>query len=352
MNIQHTNSTRLIFSISALACMVVSSMFAKGSFADDDASARPADAKPAEKHVKLVLHDGSILVGELKLDSIKVDTSFGQLTVPIDKLHSFRPGLGSQPERLAKLQVLIALLADADEKKQALAKRQLTQMGPAIRPQLRAAITDDNKTLNAQLDSILTTLDGETGDDDEQDSENAPLLLQDTVNTSDFTIAGKILPSEFTLTNRWGKLTVKLQDIAHARWAGEQLEDARKTLTLTGEYLAQLKFKSCGIQVNKGDRMVVTADGMISRSGSTSYRSTPAGSSRLGTYSSSPQIYGGTLVARLGSGKIFKVGAKATIVADRSGTLRFAVAMRPDYVSRYQFPGQYNVKVRVERGKQ
>ncbi len=317
----------------------------------DDTPAKPDKTEAAAKQVRLVLHDGSILVGELKVDSIKVDTRFGQLTVPVEQLRGFRPGLANQPERHAKLQALIETLGDTDTKKQARAKQELTLMGPAIRRRLRAALTKDDAKRNAQLDAILATLDSQAGDDDEN-SDSGPLLLEDTIDTTDFTIVGKIVPSKFTLTNRWGTLTVKLEDIAHARCGGgQQLEDQRKTLTLTGEYLAQVKFKSSGIQVAKGDRIVVQADGTISRSTSSSYRSTPSGSSRFGTYSSNPQIIGGTLVARLGGGKVFKVGAKASIVADRAGTLRFAIAMRPDYVGRYQFLGQYNVKVRVERGE-
>ena len=339
---------RLLFA--TCFALTVGSLLAGEATAQDEASAKPAD-DAALKQVRLVLHDGSILVGEMKIESIKVDTKFGQLTVPVEQLQGFRPGLANQPERQAKLQALIEQLEDADEKKQAAAKQELTRMGPEIRDQLRAAMANDKSKRNAQLDAILTALDSQAESD--EDAEQATLIADDTVDTTDFTIVGKIVPSEFTLTNRWGTLKVKIEDIAQARWGGrQQMEDQHKSLTLTGEYLAQLKFKSTGIQVNKGDRIIVRADGMISRSGSSSYRSTPAGVSRFGTYQSSPLIYGGTLVARLGGGKVFKVGDKATIVADRDGILRFAIAMRPDYVGRYQFPGQYNVKTRVERGRQ
>ena len=49
------------------------------------------------------------------------------------------------------------------------------------------------------------------------------------------------------------------------------------------------------------------------------------------------------------NGKVFKVGSKKSFVAESSGVLQFAVAMQHQYANQnYQYPGQYNVRVRVQ----
>ena len=49
-------------------------------------------------------------------------------------------------------------------------------------------------------------------------------------------------------------------------------------------------------------------------------------------------------------GKIIKIGSTSSFVAKQSGTLQFAIGMRPEFVGRYQFTGKYDVTVRVLRG--
>jgi hypothetical protein len=54
-------------------------------------------------------------------------------------------------------------------------------------------------------------------------------------------------------------------------------------------------------------------------------------------------------VGRIGSaGKVFKVGSKHTMTAPKAGVLYFGIAMNPQFASQdYNFPGAYDVKVRV-----
>jgi hypothetical protein len=54
-------------------------------------------------------------------------------------------------------------------------------------------------------------------------------------------------------------------------------------------------------------------------------------------------------VGRIGSGgKVFKVGSKHSLTATKPGILYFGIAMNPQFASSdYNFPGGYDVKVRV-----
>ena len=62
-----------------------------------------------------------------------------------------------------------------------------------------------------------------------------------------------------------------------------------------------------------------------------------------------PSIPYGALVAKIGNGKYFLVGAKKTFKADAKGKLQFAITMRSSYVGKsYQYPGEFKLKVKVE----
>jgi hypothetical protein len=180
-----------------------------------------------------------------------------------------------------------------------------------------------------------------------------PLLRKDRVRTTKFTIVGRIVPQELRFKSRYGELAVGLGDIvAVERQTKDEREDIAKTLSVTGQNLAQTQMKATGVSVRKGDRIVVRASGMIRRSAGTStYVSTPDGASRFGTHPTNPQIQGGTLIAKIGKrGKEIKVGSNASFIAQEDGAIAFGIAMRQDYVGRYPFPGEYKVQLRVQRG--
>ena len=321
--------------------------------------AEPSQPNPAQpavdpELVRLNLVDGAVITGKLSISQITVETDFGPLAVPLTKIRRFTPGLDSHTELSEKFDQLIADLGGDDDKKREAAQRELIKMGSPFKEQLVRHRDSPNAKVSQSIKAILDQLAEIAENSDEVTSGAAgdPWIFGDAVETTGFTIVGEISPRTFTLNNQYGTLAIKIGDIKNLhRQFGAVAEDARKSLSVEGTYLAQLKFKSCGIRVERGDKVSVRADGRISRSGSSSYVSGPDGSSRFGTYSQNPTIQGGTLVARVGSGsQVIRVGSKTTFTCTRSGLLRFAIGMRPDYV-RYQFVGQYNLKIHVKRGE-
>ena len=92
----------------------------EGEKPQDKAQEKPAEAeepnrKPAEplrpRQIKLFLNDGTIIAGDLTIDSFNVQTEFGNLKVPIEKLRMLTPGLDSTPGVAEKINKLIADLA-------------------------------------------------------------------------------------------------------------------------------------------------------------------------------------------------------------------------------------------------
>ena len=318
-------------------------------------SAPAAATKPPvdPELVQLHLRDGMIISGKFSVKEISVLTSYGLLKVPITKLRSFTPGLSSTPDLSGQIAGLVEKLGSDEFVAREEAQKQLLEMGLPIRAVLAQHPGGSNVERDRRVKAILEKLAELADEGDEGPQEE--LIERDKVATTAFTMIGDVSPKTFQFYSKYGPLTINLGDIRIAKRAagGPARDDVRKSLTLDGTYIAQLRFKNSGIRVVKGDKITVSASGRISRNGSSSYVSDPNGnSSRFGYYSRSPKIYGGTLVARIGRGKVVKIGSRKTIVANSDGSLQFAIAMRPEYATgNYQFQGQYQLTIKVTRGE-
>jgi len=320
------------------------------------APARPKSKKPAigPQFIRLNLLDDSIISGELTIEKLTVDTDFGQLVVPISRIRSIKPGLDSYPQLAQELDNLIEELGSDEFRKREAAHKALVAKGPKMREQilLRADRADQNAERRQHIEKIkeeLEKLSEEANSFAEPTQEQ--VIAADTIETDKFTIVGTISPDVFTINNKYGELTIKLADIRSGTRATEETSVVRRTVSVSGTHLAQHSFKNSGIRISAGDRIRIQADGQLVMSPWGSNRvSTPDGSTNYGQYSS--DIPGGALVAKIGDSKeVFKVGSEYETVAKRSGILQFAVGMQAQYAQQgYAFPGQYNVKVKVETG--
>lgn len=327
--------------------------------AEADEPEAPEPPRPAvpvnPRVVRLHLMDGSVISGELSVEEILVDTEFGRLTVPVISIQSITPGLDSHPELAGRVEDLIEKLGSDDYKTREQAHKDLAGMGTQVRPILERQADDGNAERKRHIADILKQFaeleDQEAGFDEEEERHDDAWQPHDTVVTTKFTIAGKVSPATFTVRSKYGPLTVRLADVRTAtRDIGGGSESIRRSLSVPGDNLAQRSFKNSGIKLERGDKITITADGQIVMSpwGSNAF-SGPDGAPNYGTYM--PNIFTGALVAKVGnSGPVFKVGGRHRFTADRPGILQFAVAMNPSYAQGgYSFPGQYNVKVRVDR---
>jgi hypothetical protein len=321
----------------------------------DAAETAGADEQDKSRFIRAKFSDGTLLVGELLLDELEVETDFGTLIVPRRQLLGVTPGLDTRSGFDERLDGLITALVSADKAAATAAERELMRLGPALADELdrRADELDGDaaKRIVALRDRLAEAeFDADAfGDDDVR-----PLIRKDRVRTTRFTIVGRIVPQSLRFKSRYGEIEAGLADIvAVERQSQDEREDVAKSFSVTGQNLVQTQMKRTGVAVRKGDQIVVRATGMIRRTAATStYVSSPDGSSRFGAYSTDPQILGGTLIAKIGNkGNPIKIGSNAKFIAKQDGVLSFGVAMRPDYVGRYPFPGEYNVKLRVQRGK-
>ncbi|MCG8584805.1 MAG: hypothetical protein MI757_08860, partial [Pirellulales bacterium] len=301
--------------------------------------------------VRVHLHDGSMITGVLSNESIEVATQFGRLTVPVDKIMSFTPGLDSQTDRMELLKTLIEQLGDKSYSARDAAEKKLVLMGAKIRDELERHRKDENAERRNRIQKILAAIAEMEDEDEPIDGDNKdrqPWRRLDTVVTEPFTLAGTIEQKQFELASKYGKLNIALADIKRVERPRTGREAYRRNVSVAGTNIAPNRFKNSHISVQPGDRVSIRADGVL--------RMTPWGSSAVSTPDGAPnygwyingKIASGALVMRLGSnGQPEKVGSKHTFTAKKAGTLQFGIGMNSSYVN-HSFPGNYNLKVSVQ----
>ncbi len=316
--------------------------------------AAPIEAKRttndlAADEVRLHLMEDSIVTGALSVESITVTTEFGTLEIPVTHIVRVTPGLDSHPEQKRRIVSLIQQLGSNNVKERDEAQKALTELGGAIMPLLERYASDDDAERRTRVQKIVAEIEEAAEEFSEEGGAVHALIPEDTVQTTLFTVVGQVSPKSFEVKTKFGSLTVALADIREARRDSGSPQEIRKAFGVSGANLVQVNYKNSGIRVNKGDEVAITADGTIVMSPwGNNTTSTPEGGANFQWYVPN-KIPGGALVARVGtSGQEFKVGSKHSFTATKSGVLYFAVAMNSQFANQgYNFPGEYNVKVRV-----
>jgi hypothetical protein len=298
--------------------------------------------------IKLYLMDGSVIAGRLSMKELAVETQFGSLSVPVTSIKSVTPGLASHPSLAKEISGLIADLGSSNYNDREKAQQTLVKMGPTIRTQLERFQNDNDVERRNRVKAILTEFEQSAEEDDAESDRSPSMQDRDTIETTEFTIVGKIVPQGFVVTSAYGELNVKLADIRRGEREAGKKEEVRQNFSVDATHLATRNALSTNIRVERGDIVTVTADGTLTMTpwGNAAI-TTPDGAQNYGWYIPG-QIASGTLVGKIGNDNYMKLGSKSTFTAQRSGVLQLAIGMQADY-SENQFPGKYNVKVRVQR---
>jgi hypothetical protein len=318
---------------------------------DNEPEAQEPTPKPAEKPkpgvLRFHLMDGTIITGKLKTKDLPVSTEFGDLTVPIDAITNFAPGLQSHPKIDEEITTLIEQLASPDAKTRDKAQAQLLTYGPGLIPELQTYADDKDAERKVRVATIMEELYSAENDGFElEEGPKISLARLDQVVTAGFTIAGEIKQETFSIESKFGELTVKLADIKGVERMSSDKPEVRKVVAVSGMDMTCKGYKKTGIRVNRGDRIIISAEGRITMSpwGSNSV-SGPDGMANNGMYNG--KIPMGALAGRIGdSGEELLIGSKSTFVAQKTGTLQLGFAMQQNWAN-YQFPGEYKVRVRV-----
>ncbi|HMO12976.1 MAG TPA: hypothetical protein PKA83_02510 [Pirellulaceae bacterium] len=307
-----------------------------------------------EKELRLHLFDGTIICGQLSLQSLSVVTEFGPLTIPIERVLEINPGLDSYPQMLADLDRLVEQLGDADYNQRLEARRELRLLGVTIKHELNRFTDDGNVDRKKYLDELkqeIAKMEAEW-EDAEEDEKPVPYIRGDSIRTPDFTVVGKLQQSQFEINSKYGVLSVNLHEVKKVDRQISGRQEIRKKVIVKGDHYIDGSTVSTGIKVNRGDVINISAMGSIVMTPWGANRtSSPDGSNSYGWYAAGT-IEGGALCMKIGDNDVpSKVGSKRRIVASRSGVLRLGIGIPSGYSGgNYQYPGQYDVRIVVTPG--
>ncbi len=131
---------------------------------DDDATIDTAatveKVEPVDpKMIRLHMWDGSIVSGQVAVEDINVQTEFGTLKIPIQKIIQFHPGLETLTDLDKKIKELVEKLGARNFDERKAAHRELSSMGPRLKKLIDKF--DDGGSAASSNDSLgLTVIPG------------------------------------------------------------------------------------------------------------------------------------------------------------------------------------------------
>lgn len=322
---------------------------------EPDPIAVPAAAQVSPGTLRFYLMDGSVLTGTLAVDTLPIETEFGNLVVPIESIERFAPGLQSHPDLEKQINALIQQLGHDDAGRRDAAQAQLINFGPGLIDELRTHMDTPDAERKLRLEAVIEGLYEQQMDSMSMDQgPQAPqpsLVRLDEITTDAFTMAGQITQEQFEIRSKFGNLNVALGDIMAAERITSVLPEVRRSIEIKGSDIAGMNYKNTGIRINRGDRVIIQADGQITMTPwGRNTVSGPDGMPNNGMYNGN--IPFGALCGRVGdSGEEVMIGSRSNFTAQRAGTLYLGFAMQANWANQ-QFPGTYNVRIRVIPGGQ
>jgi hypothetical protein len=310
-------------------------------------------AQPGPQEVRLLLWDGTTVIGDLDISSLHMATRFGVLEVPVASIVRLTPGLNSLPDLRTRLEGLVEKLGDRDFKAREVALGELLAWGPPLLGYLAQTSDGGSAERKKHLQNLVAQLQadldasGATGE-----PAAPPLVADDSLTTGEFTIVGQVQEQQFSVATRYGPLSIRLADIKSVdrEWLNEA-SIVRRNFDVAGTSFFQTKPLSTGLRVRRGDRIRIRASGSVHWTNWGNISSGPAGIANHGQWQG---FNCGMLLARVGqSGELSGIGDEGEFVARTDGELILGVAMQDNYANQqgYQWDGEYKIQLVVTSGE-
>jgi hypothetical protein len=272
-------------------------------------------------------------VGDVEPLELKVQTTFGELTVPMQDVRSVRFGRKADPERYQRVQEALAGLASANPDRRTHARAELVDLGALAAPDLAAAAAAHaDPEVRRVCHEVLAELEVREED---------YLPDDDLVETRSFAMKGQVVQKAFRVSvAELGAVDVKRRDVVQIR-----VKRPRRTtrLAITGENTLAQGWLDTKVALEKDERLRILADGTIQFPNWGGQMFTPDGNVAMGNVNG---IVTGTLVGRMGeSGTMFAVGRSYLGAPTGDGTLQLCIMVN---AGRQPSTGQFNVVIEVE----
>lgn len=292
------------------------------------------EARPPERIVHEVrLRGGTVLVGDLEPQELKVLTAFGELTVPMQDVRLVRFGRKADPDRYERAQAAIEGLASANPDRRSHARAELADLGAFAAPDLAlAAASHADPEVRRVCQDLLA--ESEVREEDY-------LPDDDVVETRSFAMKGQVVQKAFKVAvEELGAVDVKRRDVVQIK-----VKRPRRTkrLVINGENTLAQGWLDTKVALEKDERLHILADGTIQFPNWGGHVFTPDGNVAMGNVNG---IVTGTLVGRMGdTGAIFPIGRSYLGAPQGDGTLQLCILVN---AGRQPSTGQFNVVIEVE----
>ncbi|GIW79571.1 MAG: hypothetical protein KatS3mg105_1378 [Gemmatales bacterium] len=291
--------------------------------------------------------DGSLIRRAHIEGPILLETPFGKLTIPIDKISRIDFGFRVPEDIARQIGTAIQELSGPDYRKRDLASRRLVAFGVLAYPALLQAQKNADKETARRAAAALEQIREHTP------PEHLKFRKQDVVYTFDSLITGRIINSDFRTTTRYfGTVKLQLHDLAtiySIAGAGEKVFKLRaadfaknpECWFATGLSL----HRSLGLQVEANGQIQFTVpDESPSPQGALDHVAVLSGPDGSKVSEKDSPIPFGTLLGRIGDdGPVFRIGKKLVATTDSTGPLFLRIFCPPGKAS-----GAYRVFVRVD----
>lgn len=318
-------------------------------------SENPGDAKAKETsqgaRPLFYFRDKSKVAGHPDLELIEVQTSYGLLKVPTKELVRVRFARRVSPEVEASIERFIKELGDEDFDTRQKAADALTEIGAPALPALRKATKSMSEEVKGKAEELLSEIYAQQ--EEEQDggeSDDLPRLqgTDDELISTRMTIKGRVTQDQFSISSRYGKLTVDTAMLAGIVF--RVIGPSSKKVSVAASFQPPGNWFDSKLNIERGQRFRVGASGIVSVSnygvscgpdGSTQYSSSRA-------FQGLPVL---SLVGKIGKrGKAFLIGSSHKGKASTSGKLYLAIT--PFYYNPGGAIGNYQVKIDIAGGAQ
>lgn len=276
---------------------------------------------PNPNEVEVRLHDGSRVRMIIQQESLDIVTKFGKLTVPTLEIRRIEFGVRPSEDVAKKIDDAIRRLGHENFKERENAANELVAMGAKAYVALNRATKSKDLEVAQRAKSALTRIKPKLSEG------SLRLKEDDVVQTSDFTIAGRIsTPTIKATTAIFGETTLKVGDLRGIRWMGLQA-DVDLAVEANKHAVNPQQWMDTGVDISLDDDVAVTASGQIDMNsdGSGQFVCGPTGTSNFGQGPGGRMP--GTLLGRIGeTGDVFVIGESYKAPASKKeGRLYLAI---------------------------
>jgi hypothetical protein len=295
--------------------------------------------------------DGSVVKMVLLTPAVDIGTRYGKLKVPSNEIRRIEFGLRVPEATLKRIDDAIGRLGSPEFKLRNAASEELLALKEAAYPLVRQAAKSKDPEVVRRAEDILKKMTEQTP------IERLRLKKQDTIVTTEFTIAGQIETAILKArTPYFGEVQLQLTELRSMRWLGSE-RDAHVVVDAAKHGGQQESWLDTEIEVVADVGLEITASGtvdlwpvpgqagvytasptgMLAAGGGVLIVGGKFGQAAGGAYSP------GALLGRIGkNGKVFFVGAKYEGAPTEEGKLYLRIA--PSSWGN-ESSGTYNVRV-------